>query len=68
MGEGELTVIVAADGLVEGGKLGGAQGLVLLVADVVDLQGRTQRVLLAAGPVLARGNNTLDWLLGQLTM
>lgn len=46
-----LTVIVAADGLVEGSKLGGAQGLVLLVADVVDLQGGAKRVSLAAGPV-----------------
>lgn len=42
-----LTVIVATDSLVEGSELARAESLVLLVADVVDLQGR---VLLAACP------------------
>lgn len=45
-----LTVIVATDSLVEGSELARAESLVLLVADVVDLQGRTKRVLLAACP------------------
>lgn len=56
---GGLTVIVAADGLVEGSELGRAQGLVLVVADVVDLQRGAKRVLLAAGPV--RRGATIRW-------
>lgn len=58
-GWGMLTVIVAADGLVEGGKFGGAQGLVLLVANVVDLQRTNKAGVVSGGCRLARGNKTL---------